>query len=95
MCHQGAKITSKFVNHHLSRMPHPPYSPDISQCDLWSFGRLKGILNDREFESSEQIEEAITQVRDGLTVEGGLSVFQNSMSRLDCVIGTGGEYIHK
>jgi hypothetical protein len=50
MCHNGSKITSKFAKHHLSRMPHPPYSPDTSPCDLWLFG-----LSERE--SSEEEEE--------------------------------------
>jgi hypothetical protein len=59
------------------------------------FGLLKKIFKDREFSSSEQIEEAITQVWNDLSVEDVRSVFQNWMSRLACVSETGGEYIHK
>jgi hypothetical protein len=50
---------SKTKKKHLSRMPHPPYSPDISPCDFWLFGMLKQILGDREFFSSDEIEDAV------------------------------------
>jgi histone-lysine N-methyltransferase SETMAR len=41
MCHNGTKITEKFEKRHIARAPHPPYSPDLSPCDFWSFGILK------------------------------------------------------
>jgi hypothetical protein len=91
----GSKITSTFAKHYLSRMPQPPYSPDMSPCDFWLFSLLKGIFKDREFSSSEQIEKAITHVWNDLSFEDVRSVFQNSMSRLARVIETGGEYIHE
>jgi hypothetical protein len=34
-------------------------SPDTSPCSVWPFEMLKGILNDREFKSNDEIEEAI------------------------------------
>jgi hypothetical protein len=49
MSHNESKVASKFKEHHLYRMPHPPYSPDLSPCDCWLFGLLKRILKDREF----------------------------------------------
>jgi hypothetical protein len=95
MCHNCPRITSEFAKHHLSRKLHPPDSPDISPCDFWLFGLLKGILKNREFSSSEQIEEAITQMWNDLSFEDLRSVIQNGMSRLACVVETGGEYIHE
>jgi hypothetical protein len=44
------------------RMPYPRDSPDMSPCDFWAFGMVKAILKDREFSSSDEIEEAIPQV---------------------------------
>jgi hypothetical protein len=95
MCQNGSKITLKFAKHHLSRMPHPPHSPDIRPCDFSLFDLLKGILKDRDFELSEQTEEVITQMWDGITFEGVRNVFQNWMSQLVCVIETAGNYIHE
>jgi hypothetical protein len=93
MWHTGAKITSEFQKHHLARMPHPPYSPDISPCDFWLFGMLKGILKDRELVSSEEIEVANPDVWNSLTSDDVQSVFRHWMSRLTWVIENGGEDI--
>jgi hypothetical protein len=93
MCQNGAKITSEFQKHHLARMPHPPDSPDINPCDFRLFGMLKGILKDREFVSSEEIEVAIADLWNDLTSDDVQSVFRHWMSRFTWVIENGGEYI--
>jgi hypothetical protein len=70
LCDNGSKITSKIKKNHIFRMPHPPYSPDISPCDFWLFETLKQILRDREFFSSDEIEDAIAQAWNDLTFDG-------------------------
>jgi hypothetical protein len=54
---------------------------------------LKGVLKDREFNSSDEIEEAIMKVRNELTFNEVQSIFHNEMSHLACVIENGREYI--
>jgi hypothetical protein len=78
---------SKFETHHVSRFPHPPYSPDISPCNFWLFGTLKGNLKDQESNSSNEIEEAIFGIWDDFTFDNVQSVFQNWMRRLAWIIG--------
>jgi histone-lysine N-methyltransferase SETMAR len=56
ICHNGSKVVAKFDKIHIARLPHPPYSPDLSPCDFWLFGMLKGILKDREFHLHDEIE---------------------------------------
>jgi hypothetical protein len=56
------KVASKFDNHHVSRRLHSPYSPEISLCDCWLFGMLNVVVKDRQFNSSDEIEKAITKV---------------------------------
>jgi hypothetical protein len=80
---------------YVSRFPHPPYSPDISPCDFWLFGLLTEILKDREFNSNDEIEQAIAEAWNDLTVDEVQSVFQNWTSRLAWVIENGGEYVHE
>jgi hypothetical protein len=77
--HNGSKATSKSEKHHVSQLSHPPDSPDISSCDFWLFGMLKGVLNNHEFNSSDEIEEAITKVWDGLAFDEVQSLFHNRM----------------
>jgi histone-lysine N-methyltransferase SETMAR len=91
--HHGLRLASKFEDHHVSRSLHSPYSLDISPCDFCLFGMLKRVLKDREFDSSDEIEEEITKIWDGLTFDEAHSVFHNWMSRLAWVIENGREYI--
>jgi hypothetical protein len=77
---------SKFGQHHIFRLPHPPYSPDISPCDFWLLGLLKEIMKDREFHSHEEIDEAITVAWNDLTFETVQSIFYDWMRRLASVI---------
>jgi transposase len=77
MCHSSAKITEKLEKKHITRAPHPPYSPDLSQCDFWLFGILKQKMKGRIFQSEEQILAAITQSWNELTFKGIQRVFHN------------------
>jgi hypothetical protein len=77
LCHNGSKVMSKFGKHDVSRFLPPPYSPDISLCDFWVFGMLKGLLKDQELSSSDEIEMVITRVWDDLTFDNVQSLFQN------------------
>jgi hypothetical protein len=56
-------------------MPHPLYSPELSLCDFWLFGMLKGILKDQDFHLHGKIEEAITMTWNDLTLDEVQSVF--------------------
>jgi histone-lysine N-methyltransferase SETMAR len=62
MCHNRRKLTDEIDNLKLDRVPHPPYSPDLSQCDFWSFGMLKQAIKDREFHAVEEIVSAFHEV---------------------------------
>jgi hypothetical protein len=75
-------VAPKFEQHHIFRLPHPPYSPDISPCDFWLFALFKGMIKDREFHSHEEIEEAITVVWNDLKFEDVQSIFYDWMRRL-------------
>jgi histone-lysine N-methyltransferase SETMAR len=80
---------------HISRMPHPPDSPDISPCDFWLFEMLKQILRDREFSPSDEIEDAVEQVWNDLTFDDIQSVFRNWIRRLAWVAENNEEYIRE
>jgi IS4 transposase len=93
MGHNGSKVVSKFDKHHIARLAHPPDSPDLSPCDFWLFGMLERILNDREFHSNDEIEEAITMAWNDLTFDEVQSIFHNWMNRLRWAIESRGEYM--
>jgi hypothetical protein len=93
MGHNGSQVVSKFDKHHISRLPHPPYSPDLIPCEFWLFEMLKGILKDPESRSHDEIEGAITMAWNDLTFDEVQSVIHSWMNRLRWVIKNGGEYI--
>jgi hypothetical protein len=37
-------------------VPHPPYSPDLAQCDFTFFPKLKMKLKERRFETVSDIQ---------------------------------------
>jgi transposase len=92
VCHKGAKVTEKFEKRHIARAPHPPYSPDLSQCDFWLFEILKQKMKERVFQSEEQILAAITESWNELIFEDIQRVFHNWMERLIWVIANSSEY---
>jgi histone-lysine N-methyltransferase SETMAR len=75
MRHYESKVASKFEKHHVSRLPHPPYSPEMSPCNFWLFELLKEVLRDREFKSGHETEKAITMVWAELTFDEVQSTF--------------------
>jgi histone-lysine N-methyltransferase SETMAR len=92
MRHNGAKITEKLEKRYIARVPHLPYSSDLSPCDFWLFGTLKQKMKERVFQSEEQILAAITKSWNELTFENSQRVFHNWMERLIWVIANSGEY---
>jgi histone-lysine N-methyltransferase SETMAR len=76
----------------IERLPHPAYSPDLSPCDFWLFGMLKGNMKDRAFQTVEEIFDVITLIWNGVRFEQLQSVFLNWIERLEWVISNGGEY---
>jgi hypothetical protein len=81
MCHNGYKVTDELPNLKLDRVPHPPYSQDLSLCDFWLFVMLKQKIKDRVFQMVEEIMIAVHKVWDELTLDDLQSVFFNWIER--------------
>jgi hypothetical protein len=55
-------------------------------CDLWLFGMLKVVWKDREFDSNDEIEEAMTKAWDEVTFDEVPNVCRNWMIHLGWAI---------
>ncbi len=42
-----------------TRLPHPPYSPDLTPCDFWLFSRVKKEIWGVRFRSTVDLKEAV------------------------------------
>jgi hypothetical protein len=82
VCHNGAKITEKHKKRHIAQTPHPPYSPDLSLCNVRLFGILKQKMKERVFPGEGQVLTAITESWNELTFEDIQRSFHNCMEHL-------------
>jgi hypothetical protein len=87
--------TAEFDYRRFGRTEHPPYSPDLNQCDFWLFVFLKEKLKDRQLRGVQSLHQAITNLWDELTLENIQAVFLEWMNRLSWVIENKGEYFIK
>ena len=72
----------------IKTVPQPPYSPDLAPCDFWLFPKLRGC----RYETTEEMEEAVTKVIDTLTQEDIPGAFQMLLERYNKCIAAGGDY---
>lgn len=93
--HNGSKSKTFLQIKKLNRVPHPAYSPDISPCDFWLFGKCKNLLEEKEISSQDELINEIDQLFDDITFEELQSVFDEWIERLKLVIMNNGEYINK
>jgi histone-lysine N-methyltransferase SETMAR len=94
-CHNAKEITGKLQQKHITRAPHPPYSPDLSPCDFWFFGMVKQKIKDREFCSAQELLRSLSDAWSDLTFEDIQGVFLEWMNRLTWFIENDGEYFPK
>ena len=73
----------------IKTLPHPPYSPDLTPCDLWLFPKLTAC----RYETIEEMKEAVTKVIDTLTQEDCHGAFQKLLERYNKYIAAGGDYL--
>jgi hypothetical protein len=79
--HGGRKIQGKLYTKGLIRSPHPPYSLDLSSCDVWFVRMAKGKMRDREFHTVQDILSRLTEIWNGFTFEDVQSVFLEQQIR--------------
>lgn len=51
-------VTDILASYNWEALPHPAYSPDLSPCDFFLFGKLKSKLRGQEFQTEDAINQA-------------------------------------
>ena len=72
--------------------PHPPYSPDLAQCDFFLFPMLKRPLKGRRFETILETNANATKGLKGIKKEAYLYCFRKWKHRRDKCVRWEGEY---
>jgi hypothetical protein len=95
MGRNGHRIVDEVRRLKILRVPHPPYTPDISPCDFWMFGDFKGKLKGRHLQDPEEILTTLQELWDHITFEEFQMVFESWCDRLRWIIEHDGEYFRK
>ena len=66
---------------------HSFYSPDLAPCDFWLFPKLTGC----RYETTEEMNEAVTKVIDTLTQEDFNGAFLKLLERYNKFIAARGD----
>ena len=75
----------------MKTVPHRPYSRDLAPCDFWFFPKLKGKLRGCNYETIEDMKEAVMEFLDTLTQEDFHGAFQKLLERFNNWIAAGGD----
>jgi hypothetical protein len=75
----------------FSRIPHPPYSPDLAPCDFTIFANVKSKLKGHVAKTHDEIACLFRQKLPEIFREERIATMYDWMKRLDYVIQSGGE----
>lgn len=56
-CHTAFSVSQFLVFKGITTLPQPPYSPDMSLCNIFLFPHMKKIVKGQHFDSVEDIQE--------------------------------------
>jgi hypothetical protein len=61
----------------ITRLLHPPYSPDLVLCDFWLFGTLKRRLEGYTFGDPVEVMMAVSTILSKIPVDEFIPVFDS------------------
>ncbi|CAF1392730.1 unnamed protein product [Rotaria sordida] len=81
--HVHEDVSSYLESEHLTIIPHPPNSPDLSPCDFWLFDLIKRNLTDQS--DSQSLYDAVVNFMYSLSNEEYKKTFENGLKECNCV----------
>lgn len=91
-----ARQTIAFLNQkNVELMDHPPYSPDLSPNDYFTFPRTKDLLRGHRFQGPEEAVEAYKSAVSTMSTSDWNYCFNNWFERMQRCIDCHGEYFEK
>lgn len=91
-----AQKTSEFLKQeNVELMDHPPYSPDLSPNDYFTFPRIKDLLRGQRFQGPEEAVEAYKSTILTMSTSDWNCCYNNWFERMQKCINCNGEYFEK
>jgi hypothetical protein len=76
----------------ITKLEHPPYSPDLAPCNFWLFPKLKNFLKWQRFADIPDIQRNVTTLLRGIPETDFQDCFRQWRQRLTKCIASQGEY---
>ncbi|CAH2003604.1 unnamed protein product [Acanthoscelides obtectus] len=98
--HQGNASSAQKTRQYLAEenaelLDHPPYSPDLSPNDIFTFPKIKNRLRGQRFQSPEKAVDAFKNAVLDLLANEWNKCFENWFERMQMCINRRGEYLEK
>jgi hypothetical protein len=77
----------------ITRLPHPPCSPDLASCDFWLFDTLKRKLEGSTFGDSIEVLTTMSTILRTIPLDEFVLVFDEWKCRLHEYTDRGGKYL--
>ena len=90
--HKCGVVKSLLASEKVKVLNRPPYSPDLSPCDVFLFPRLKKMLSGNNYTSRSSLGSAIYQCLQQTPKEDYLSAFRDWVKRLQKCVSVKGKY---
>jgi histone-lysine N-methyltransferase SETMAR len=58
--HDALRVRKFLAKKSITKMDHPPYSPDLAPCDFWFFSKIKNALGGQRFADIPDIQCNVT-----------------------------------
>ena len=90
--HKSLAVREFLAQNKITTLPHPPYSPDLAQCDFVLFPKLKTHLKEHHFGTVENVQAAATRALNKISSEDFLHCYEEWQQRWNRCIRLQGAY---
>lgn len=91
-CYAAFSVSQFLASNGIASLPQPPYSPDMSLCDFFTFSHMKKFVKCQHFYSVEDIQETVTRVLGEVLREVFQNCYETWKTRWNKCIGAVGDY---
>jgi hypothetical protein len=86
------RVREFMAKNSITKMDHPPYSPELAPFNFWLLSKLKNVLKGQTFVDLSDIQHNVKTLLQGILENNFQDCFQQRHHRLTKCIASQGEY---
>jgi histone-lysine N-methyltransferase SETMAR len=90
--HDALRVHKFLAKNSITKMDHPPHSPDLALCGFWLFPKLKNALKGQRFADLSDIQHNVKTLLRGIPENDFQDCFWQWHHRLTKCVASQGEY---